>query len=640
MTIREVKIPLANMTFHPDVPSAALQATEYNNYDSINVETDVRGIRAVSGDEEILAQITGTPVYVGGGYRDDGLWYYIVGTTAGRWYWILNGGSPVNITPGVQWDATVTLPGYSENINITDSWNGTTLFINDGVNAPMFLGGSATEFVLYSQYGNTYKDINDTGNAIVGNGTVATATYYVAATVQIPFDTGEQIDITGTANVANGVVISNEFDGNAQPVISGTLANITFSSACANTVTPAAGKIYPTWEWNYTPTWTRLTAGFQRIYNSPNVGSILIAGNLTAELDDSSIEQYPNTVRWSQAFGLNSAPQTWRPSLLNVANELEVPVRGPVLDGFNLAGNFYVMSYWDTVVFSPINYQTTTIPILGVRMLNQGRGLLNSNCWAAADDIVYGLDARDIWAFNGQTFRGIGNQRIKDFFYSQVNPDYTNRVFMNNNTAKNQIEIYYPDVNSTGWCNRMISYRYDLDVWNPPREVSDASEACEAPYWGTLPDSSLGYDPSLRTVTYCRGVANSRLVQKDTGHEFIGGAAIASRFQRDNIQLLPNYSEQLLVHRVLPAVNNVDDFGLQTTSTGTVDISVGGADSVGQAVTFKNTVTFTIDTVNPWIQVTQNAFRVNSIKIEATSTTDTWYCSALTWQVAQTQEAV
>ena len=52
MTISVVKLPLAKMTFSPDVPSAALGPNEYNS--GKNVETDVRGIRSVAGDQEIL----------------------------------------------------------------------------------------------------------------------------------------------------------------------------------------------------------------------------------------------------------------------------------------------------------------------------------------------------------------------------------------------------------------------------------------------------------------------------------------------------------------------------------------------------------------------------------------------------------
>ena len=47
----EVAIPFSKMNFVPDVPSAALAPNEYN--DGLNVETDTRGVRSTSGDEEI-----------------------------------------------------------------------------------------------------------------------------------------------------------------------------------------------------------------------------------------------------------------------------------------------------------------------------------------------------------------------------------------------------------------------------------------------------------------------------------------------------------------------------------------------------------------------------------------------------------
>jgi hypothetical protein len=100
------------------------------------------------------------------------------------------------------------------------------------------------------------------------------------------------------------------------------------------------------------------------------------------------------------------------------------------VDGFPSGGNFFVCSYWDTVVFSPISYQGTYNPVLGIRPFTQGRGLLNANCWATADSEVYGVDARDIWVFDGSNFSSLGNQRIKNFFYSNLNPDYTDRVYI------------------------------------------------------------------------------------------------------------------------------------------------------------------------------------------------------------------
>ena len=553
--LTEVKTAFTNMSYTPDIPSTNLGAQEYNS--GFNIETDIRGIRSVLGEEKILSALPAgqTPIYITGGYRANNVWWFIVGTSSGNWYGINDSGI-TNLTPG-----GTAITGYNDNTNITEAWNGTTLFINavDLTNTntlppPMYLTATAGAFVEYS---------ND--------------------------------------------------------------------------------PLGPGYIWNYNDQWSALTAGFMRLYNTPNVGSILIAGNLSAtDAVSSIISNYPTTVRWSRAFGLNDGPLSWQPTTQDVANEVEVPVRGPVVDGFPSNGNFFVCSYWDTVVFSPISYQGTNNPVLGIRLFNQGRGLLNANCWANADNAVYGLDARDIWVFDGNNFKGLGNQRVKNWFFDNLNPTYSNRVYIVNNTQKNQVEIYFPDLTSTGWCNKMLSYRYDLDVFNSPRDIDSGSHATEAPVYEEFPDSSLGFNPASRTVVYSRGIAASQLVQKDRGHEFVSNTAnvaISSEFSRDNIHLLPNYSEQLMVHRILPEVNNLDEKGLPTISTGTITIEVGGADSVGQVPTYKPPVTIDIDTSNPWTQINQNVFRLNSIRISNTSSVDTWICPGITWQFTPTQDS-
>ncbi len=548
-SFEQARIPFQKMSFTPDIPATALGPNEYNS--GFNVETDIRGIRSVLGDEEILFDIpdSETPIFLTGGYRANNLWWFIFATTAGNWY-AMNEAGVIDVTPG-----GTPLAGYSESTNITEAWNGTTLFVNDGINPPMYLTAESSAFVMYE-------------NDPLGSGYI----------------------------------------------------------------------------WNYNPAWSSLSAGFMRLFNTPNVGSILIAGNLTATDAISSIEtNYPTTVRWSQAFGLNDGPLTWAPTALNVANELEVPVRGPVVDGFPCNGNFFVCSYWDTVIFSPINYQGGNTPVLGIRPFNQGRGLLNANCWANADNTVYGVDARDIWVFDGNKFQGLGNQRIKNWFYQNLHPAYTDRVFVENNTQKNQIEIYYPDLESTdGWCNKMISYRYDLDAWNPPRDVYHASMATEAPIYELFPDSTMGFNDASRTMVYCSGVddlTTNKLIQKDRGHKFLYDTPISSEFRRDDIHLTDKYSEQLMVHRIMPEVNNLDQRGLPTTSTGNITVTLGGSNSTGQAVSFKTAVTMQVDTDDPWTQIDQNVYRINSVKISNTSDSDTWIVPAITWQFAKTQDS-
>jgi hypothetical protein len=394
-------------------------------------------------------------------------------------------------------------------------------------------------------------------------------------------------------------------------------------------------KIYDTapdnFVWNYGTGVNATRAAFVRNFCSPNVGNILIAGNLTEDLSTGLTVNYPTTVRWSQAFANTGVPATWVPTLSNIANEQEVPVRGPLVDGFFLGGNFYVCSYWDTVVFSPIAYQSTTAPIFGVRLFNQGRGLLNNNCWANTDQNVYGIDSRDIWVFDGSNFNSLGNQKVRNYFFSNLSPTYQDRLFMVNNTQKYQIEIYYPDLNSTGWCNKMLSWRYDLNVWNAPKDVNNACNACEAPVYNT---TSSTFQYATRCVTYgIGGAASSQLRQTGQGNSF-NGAAIPALFERNNVVLQTEkgpvpYSCKTYIHRALPEI----------AGSGTVNITLGGANSTAQAAVYGQTGVVSVVTDNPWVTTQQQSVRTVSIKVESNDATNTWNLTAMNWQATVVEDA-
>jgi len=609
-TFNEVKTLFTNMSFTPDVPSSALGPNEFNS--GFNVETDTRSIKSILGDETILNQLTGTPLFLTGGYRENGIFWFIIGCLgtagAGHWY-AMNEAGIIEITP------SGGLTGYYAGMPLTGAWNGNVLFLNDSVTAPMFLLSDGTQLQQYSQNSQT---IDVTGAS--GNGTTATLTFATQAAA--PYQVGSSIIISG--------IDPTEYNGTFVVTACNT-TSVSYLSAATSTYN-SGGTIVPLYLWNYNPEWKSVTAGWMRLYSSPNVGSILIAGNLTAVDFSNTVTNYPVTVQWSQAFGLNSGPITWAPTISNIANQIEIPVRGPCLDGFNLNGNFYVCSYWDTVVFSPIAYQSTAAPIFGIKLFNQGRGLLNENCFDNSDATVYGVDARDFWQFDGSNFIGIGNQKVKDYFFNNLNPDYVDRVFVTNNTAKYQMEFYYPDLDSTGWCNQMLSYRYDLKVWNAPRHVANASSACETPVW-TQTGNTWGYNNGSRTIVYSQGTANTSLVQKDQTYTFLGNA-ISSQFRRDAIQLCPNFSQQALLHRTYPEI-----VVYSGNSLANVSINIGGSNSAGQDPTLLGNIVMNIDTNNPWTQFKQNAFRLNSIEVNTTSTDYQWALSAMNWQFTPTQDS-
>ena len=448
------------------------------------------------------------------------------------------------------------------------------------------------------------------------------------------------ITATGITNITPGI------GANPSAYISGYTEDVNITSAWVGSVffindtvqnpmyfLPTSNEItvYTDAAWNYDIGVTSTRAGFVRNFCSPNVGNILISGNLTKVIGGTEYN-YPTTVRWSQAFAGTGYPDTWEPTLSNVANEQEVPVRGPLIDGFFLGGNFYVCSYWDTVVFSPISYQNTTAPIFGVRLVNQGRGLFNNNCWTSTDANVYGVDARDIWMFDGSSFTSLGNQKVKDYFFSNLSPTYGSRLFMVNNTQKYQIEIYYPDLTSTGWCNKMLSWRYDLQVWNAPKDVQNACMGTEGPRW--VDSSPDYYNLSSRAVVYAKGGVNSsRLIETAIGNSFVG-SAIDCQFERTNMSLqtatgpVP-YSAKVYIHRILPEI----------AGSGSINITVGGANSTAQTPLYGQTGVTNIDTDTPWVTTQQNTVRTVAVKFGTNDATDTWKVSALNLQATLTEDA-
>lgn len=71
-----LRTPFVNMSFCPDVPSNALGPNEYSN--GLNIEADVRGIKKISGEQEILSIIPNYPIFMDGGFQSDTQWVLLL----------------------------------------------------------------------------------------------------------------------------------------------------------------------------------------------------------------------------------------------------------------------------------------------------------------------------------------------------------------------------------------------------------------------------------------------------------------------------------------------------------------------------------------------------------------------------------
>jgi hypothetical protein len=105
-------------------------------------------------------------------------------------------------------------------------------------------------------------------------------------------------------------------------------------------------------------------------------------------------------------------------------------------------------------------------------------------------------------------------------------------------------------------------------------------------------------------------------------------------FERNNVVLQTErgpvpYSSKVYIHRALPEI----------AGTGTVDITLGGANSTAQVPTYGQTGNVSIVTDNPWVTTQQNSVRTVSIKVESNDAIYAWNLTAMNWQASIVEDS-
>jgi hypothetical protein len=77
----------------------------------------------------------------------------------------------------------------------------------------------------------------------------------------------------------------------------------------------------------------------------------------------------------------------------------------------------------------------------------------------------------------------------------------------------------------------------------------------------------------------------------------------------------------------------------EIAGSGSINITVGGANSTAQAAIYGQTGVTVIDTDTPWVTTQQNTFRTVAVKFGSNDASDTWKVSALNLQATVTEDA-
>ena len=195
-----------------------------------------------------------------------------------------------------------------------------------------------------------------------------------------------------------------------------------------------------------------------------SAGYALIAGNLTDTSGSTAVFR-PGTILVSSQAAPGGIPASWTvgSELLTTADEFDLSQTSPVLEFVDLRG--YVMCFTGDSIHQ-ITLATPRAPTR-VQNLNNGKGILATNCAVEIDGSVFVVDRNDIYVTGGTgSVKSVADEKVRDLFFSRLNSTHFANTFVTRNTTEDEVWINYPSIDSTdGRCDEALIWNHKQDTW-------------------------------------------------------------------------------------------------------------------------------------------------------------------------------
>jgi hypothetical protein len=181
---------------------------------------------------------------------------------------------------------------------------------------------------------------------------------------------------------------------------------------------------------------------------------------------------YPTMVKWCHPLTFSQAVTSiqWDPTVTttlageNILGEMRTAIR----DGLTL-GNAFIIYSQDQVWTMEL---TESSKVFNFRKVFQTGGVLASNCVAEVDGIHYVFGEDDLYKHDGVTRKSIGDNRVRQMVYANMNRDKKDSFFTHHDSVLNLIYFCYVSseaglgFTNTAYCNKAAVYNYREDTWS------------------------------------------------------------------------------------------------------------------------------------------------------------------------------
>ena len=180
--------------------------------------------------------------------------------------------------------------------------------------------------------------------------------------------------------------------------------------------------------------------------------------------------RYPTMIKWGNAAEYGAVSTSWDHTdpTNNAGENTPGDATSAWLDGLALR-NAFVM-YNDTQVYAMT--ESLDFEVFNVRKLFDDRGIINTNCVVAVNNMHYVFDRQDIYVHDGVQHRSICDGRVRKFIFDSIDFGAKDAFFVSHNPRLKEIKFFYRSgdelVGFSGGtkCNRSAVYNYISDTWS------------------------------------------------------------------------------------------------------------------------------------------------------------------------------
>lgn len=311
-----------------------------------------------------------------------------------------------------------------------------------------------------------------------------------------------------------------------------------------------------------------------------------------------STGRFPQLVKWSDQADPGAAPGSWDETDPTVdAGESVLSERGGyIVDGGSLGDSFIIYREWSTWEMRYIGGRY----IFSFRNIPVHHGIFARGCFTEFDGGHCVLTPTDLIIHNGASMQSIGDARMKDTLFSEIDSTNARRTYMAHHKGEYEIWICYPESGQSFATKALVwNYRYDtMGFRTLPGARHIEFDVVDSTLLGTI-DSYTGtidsytdvydkrlYDPHKGRLLMA-DTTNTRLFQIDNTNQF-NGTSFTSTLQKTDIIMDGDIQSLKRITRIRPRI--------EATNGTQISIRVGYQNTIGASVTWGTAQTFTVGT--------------------------------------------